>query len=295
MKKFAAYFGLIATIFIVLMFGLDRIYTYTFTHGIPRSKLQHVLQQQNVEYDYIFFGSSRTEFHIDCALVKELTGKSCVNYGILGTTLMDTYTLMKLMESRNVSFKNAFVQVDYLYNLTDFSPTFKAELLPFQNDPKISAILEGYDNSFSNKYIPFYRYIVNDHVIGFREVFNLLIRKRPKIDFNNGYVGKYGTREDIVRSLPDKIIETNESIEAMIVHFNKLSVPYYFFTAPLCKATVDRNSYMEKLKTKIPELYNYVPIYDDNDSYFFDCGHLNNIGAEAFTRLIIHDLIFKPK
>jgi hypothetical protein len=293
MKKFAAYFGFIAAIFIVLMFGLDKMYTYGFTHGIPRSKLRHLLQQQNVTFDYLFFGSSRTEFNIDCELVEKLTGKSCVNYGISGTTLMDTYTLLRLMEARNVSFKNAFVQVDYLYNVIDFSPSFKAELLPFQNDPKIWEILESYDNSFSNKYIPFYRYMVNDHVIGFREIFNLLIHKRPKIDFNNGFVPKYGSRDDILRSLPNNIIETNESIEAMIVHFNKLSVPYYLFTAPICKTTVDRNSYMEKLKTKIPDIYNYVPIFDDNDDYFFDCAHLNNTGAQAFTSLIIKNLILK--
>ena len=293
MKKVAANFGLIIAILIVLMFALDKMYTYAFTHGIPRSKLRHLLQQQNVTFDYVFFGSSRTEFHINCELVEKLTGKSCINYGMSGATLMDTYALLRVMEARNVRFKNAFVQVDYLYNVTDFSPAFKAELLPFQNDPKIGEILESYNNSFSNKYIPFYRYMVNDHVIGFREIFNLLIHKRPKIDFNNGFVPKYGTRDDILQSMPNNIIETNESMEAMIVHFNKLSVPYYFFTAPICKITVDRNSYMEKLKTKIPDLNNYVQIFDDNDDYFFDCAHLNNTGAQAYTSFIINDLILK--
>ena len=132
----------------------------------------------------------------------------------------------------------------------------------------------------------------NDHVIGFREFFNLSIRKGSKVDFTNGFIPKFGKGRDINRVLPSKIIDRNQSIEAMKKHFKEKGINAYFFTAPICK-TVTERSYIDKLQIKIPELHNYVSIYDDKDEYFFDCGHLNFKGAEDFTSYLMNDLILK--
>jgi len=292
MKRFASYLLFIMAFLIAFLYILDVIYTYAFNNGVPRSKLQYVLQQKNITYDYVFFGSSRTEDHIDCATVEELTGKTCLNLGISGSTLKDTFVMIELMNAQGIEIKNAFVQVDYLYNSTGFSSNFKARLLPFNNDSRINKILESYDNSFANKYLPFYRYLKNDHVIGFREVFNLLIGKKSVVDFDNGFRPIFGNGVVRTQSLPETIIDTNPSIDAMELFFEENKVEAYFFVAPICN-TVLHNDYIRKLKTKIPDLYNYMSIYDERQVVFFDCGHLNAQGAEEFTRMLTNDLILK--
>ena len=296
MRKFAQYMSIIIAVTLALMFAFDELYTYAFKSGTPRSKLQHILQQSNTTYDYVFLGSSRTEFHIDCDLIEELTGKTCINYGISGTTFKDSYSVLRLLDAHGIKIKNVFVQVDYMYNDTGYSPNFKARLLAQHNEPIVKEVLKEYDATFADTYVPFYRYIMNDHIIGFREVFNLLVGTRSQTNFENGYIPKFGTHDYSIESLPNTIIESNPSINAMNEYFEEHSIQSFFFIAPLCDSTVDRNLYVELLKTKIPNLNDYVSLYDGNDKgFYFDCGHLNDSGAQNFTRILTSDLILNKK
>ncbi len=296
MRRFVQYMSIIIAITLALLFAFDALYTYAFTSGVPRSKLQHILQQKNKTYDYLFLGSSRTEFHIDCDLIEELTGKSCINYGISGTTFKDSYSMLQLMGAQGIKFKNVFVQVDYMYNDTDYSSYFRARLLAHQQEPIVRDVLKEYDIIFADTYIPFYRYIMNDQVIGFREVFNLLRGARSKTNFENGYIPKFGTHDYSIESLPNSIIESNPSINAMTEYFEEHNVRSFFFIAPLCNSTVDRDLYVELLKTKIPDFHDYVSLYDGKgEGLYFDCGHLNDKGAQDFTRVLTNDLILNKK
>jgi hypothetical protein len=294
MKKFAIHIGLVTVITLALMIVFDKLYNYAYISGMARSKVQFILQQNPTAYDYVFLGSSRTEFHIDCDIVQKLTGKTCINYGMVGNSFKDTNALVQLLGARGITYKNAFIQVDHSYNLLDYSPSFKAELLPYQNEPAVNDILNEYALSFASKYVPFYNYLMNDHIIGFREVFNLFIGSKPIRNFENGFVPKFGTVDFILESLPNSIIDSNRSIAAMNSYFKEHNVRSFYFMAPLCDSAVNRDLFVELLKTKIPELHDYVSLYDDKAEYFYDCGHLNIEGAEAFTRFLTNDLILNP-
>lgn len=295
MKKFAIHIGLITLITMALMIVFDKLYSNAFITGIARSKVQFILQQNPTTYDYVFLGASRTELHIDCELIEELTGKSCINYGIVGNSFKDTNALVQLLDAQGIKYKNAFVQVDHNYNFLDYSPNFKARLLPFQKQPAVSDVLKDYEMSFASKYFPFYNYLLNEQVIGFREVFNLMIGSRPIRNFEYGFVPKFGTVDFIVESLPNTIIDSNLSIAEMNNYFKEHNVSSFYFIAPLCDSAVNRDLFVELLKTKIPELHDYVPLYDDKSEYFYDCGHLNIEGAEDFTGFLTNDLILNPK
>ncbi len=117
-----------------------------------------------------------------------------------------------------------------------------------------------------------------------------------KINFENGYIPKFGTHDYSIESLPNSIIETNPSINAMTEYFAEHSVQSFFFIAPLCDSTVDRDLYVELLKTKIPDFHDYVSLYDGKgEGLYFDCGHLNDKGAQDFTRVLTNDLILNKK
>jgi hypothetical protein len=63
-----------------------------------------------------------------------------------------------------------------------------------------------------------------------------------------------------------------------------------FFTAPYCKEVKNR-AFMDKVQLKLPGLHNYIDLFDDKDEYFFNCGHLNEAGAEVFTKTLVDDLL----
>jgi hypothetical protein len=234
----------------------------------------------------LFLGSSRTENHIDCELIEKLTGKSCINLGIRGTTLQDAYRLTQLMKDRGITYNKAYVQVGYSFNDTLNSESFAAQLAPY----KLTGLMPSSEEIPAESNIPFYRYMKNDHVIGFREVFNLLIGKKPAIDYRNGFVPQIGVRNDIVRSLPTEIYPSNPGMDQLEQYFKSNNIKAFYFTAPMCKKALNRD-FIEKLKTKIPKLHNYIALYDDKESYFYNCAHLNAVGAENFTTHIVNDLI----
>jgi len=197
MRNFFKAFLIIVFVTLLLMFFLDNIYSYAFKNGQPRSRIQYILQLKNKQYDLAFFGSSRTEQHIDCKLITELPGKSCINFGTRGGSPGDMLILMKLAENKKFTFKEVFMQVDYNYNSSGITGQFKANLIPFMNNPIVNDQLILYKEEFFYRKIPFYEFMVFDKVVGVREAIEslnktgetklgILFRRCP-VDFSDRY------------------------------------------------------------------------------------------------------------
>jgi hypothetical protein len=263
----------------------DIAYTSIYRNGAPRNKVQKIFQLKNQYYDFAFFGSSRVENHIDCELVKQLTGKSCINLGMAGTTIGDMLVMMKLANENGITFGNTVLQVDYNYNSTGLSKSFKANLTPFINS---SAIVNKSLQDPLQK-IPFYRYMHYDKVIGFRELTATALKIDSKIDLDNGFLPKFGEGVDTAGKIPEYFAQRNDEIEAIIKLSRDLGTKLHFFTAPFCKQMENRQN-LEKLNILLPNLHNYYAMFDTNDSYFYNCGHLNIKGANKLTELLIVDL-----
>lgn len=290
MKQFLIYLSKIIAIFIILMYGLDAIYSYTFRNGIPRNKIQKILQLNNQHYDFAFLGSSRTENHIDCELIEKLTGKSCINLGVSGGKIADMLVLMTIAESRNITFNEVFLQVDYSYNSSGISNNFRASLVPYINNSVVKKQLNNYSGNFYYNYIPFYRYMKNDKVVGFREFVSILFNKKPKTDLSIGFTPKIGKGLSVLGKLPKELKRENEEIDILIRLLDKNKIKLSCFTAPFCKKNENREI-MSTLKSRVPAFKNYSSIFDENPEFFFNCGHLNIDGARVFTKILIKDLL----
>lgn len=274
------------------MYGLDALYSYTFQNGTPRNKIQKILQLKNQHYYYAFLGSSRTENHIDCELIEQLTGKSCINFGVSGGTIGDMLILMTITESKGITFSEVFLQVDYSYNFSGISNNFRASLAPFINNAVVKKELIKNGESFYYYYIPFYRYLKNDKVVGFREFFSTLLNKKPKANLNIGFAPKTGKGLAVSGRFPVKFSDKNEELNALFKLMEKNNAELTCFTAPYCK-NIENRAFMSALKSKVPNLKDYISIFDENPEYFFNCGHLNAEGARAFTKILTEDLL-KP-
>ena len=292
MKKFLSYILSILFIIILSLYLLDFIYTYGYKHGTPRNKISNLMQSENDTIDYIFIGSSRVDNTVNADIISSITGNSSINLGFQGAKTDDYLIILKLLKDKNIHSKHIFIQIDYVYNIDGNSEILKSEFMPFLNNPVISEILKERDPEYLQlKFIPFYRYLKYDYKIGFRELFNSISGKKNKIDLKNGYFPKFGnTHQKLSSSLPDHIIPNNNNIKKInaFAKANNLSIIY--FIAPFCPNTKNLD-YSKKLKSKLPNFLDYSHIFPYQEEYFYNCSHLNDVGATEFSKILAKDII----
>ncbi len=287
MKKFLIHIAIMALTIICLLFAFDRLYTYTYSHSVPRNKFQYILTMAPNNIDYVFLGSSRVANHIVTPEVTELTRKSAINLGIDGIVLEDNLLQLKILLSKHVKIEKVFLQVDYLYETKNVSPIGSAPVLPFLSNPVISDHLEQKLPNFTAvNYIPFYRYISADYAIGFREFFFAATGRKSKNEFDQGFVPKTGQLPLRPFELPKTIRKTNKTLDEIKLLCKKNNVELMLFCAPMCSQTTNL-AYIDMLKLKFPELYDYSRAMSDD--YFYDCLHLNEKGAIVFTKMLLED------
>ena len=293
MKEFLLYTLKILVVFVIGLILLEQVYDFIFANGVIRSKHQKVQSlEEGAYFEYVFLGSSRTENTIDCEVVEQITGKPCINLGISGSSLQDSYLLLKLLIAKGVKVKHVFVQVDYSYNEKDLtlSPAFKATLIPYRNDPVIREQLSKEEDGLYILNVPFYGYLKYEKVVGFREIFNQSIRKNPGKNFNNGFSPLKGTGTKLYGTLPVEVAAENSSLQKMELLLSNRETNIHYFLAPYCSKVKNRD-FALKLEEKLPEIYNYISLFDTREEFYVDCGHLNSTGAKKFTKTLIKDFL----
>jgi hypothetical protein len=292
MKNFFKYLIAISVITLLLMFLLDIAYSYTFKNGEPRDKISYLLSLENKKIDYIFLGSSRVDNFIDSEIIESKTGKSAINLGVQGAKLDDIHLILQLLKKQNIQSEIVFIQVDYIFNLKGSSKILESSLMPHIDIVEFSEYIQERDGAyFKLKYIPFYRYLVYDYTLGFRQFFNTAIHKKSKTNFKNGYFPKYGNSGAPLKAgLPGKVADNNETIDAINKFARENSIKVFYFMAPYC-ANTSNLEFSMKLKEKIPSLLNYASIYSNNDEYFFNCSHLNDTGAKIFSEFFADQIL----
>ncbi|MCH4821571.1 hypothetical protein ML462_00160 [Gramella lutea] len=289
MKRFLKYLILIILFTYGLMYFLDLIYTELYRNGHPRNKLQNELKLKDQHYDIGFYGSSRIERHINCELIEKLTGKTCVNLGFAGANLADMKMLAEINKSNGVTFDTIFFQIDYNYNFENYSPYFLANLAPYLDEAFVEHVFSKRDEYGYYKWIPFYKYMRNEKVLGVRELISVLLQTKNGRNTNIGYRPLKGVGLAVRGKFPDSLKHQNSKV----IGLEKLypSGMLYFFTAPYCQNIQNREISLG-LAGKIKNYRNYHDLFDNNAEYFYDCGHLNDKGAEAFTEQLIFDYNF---
>lgn len=292
MRKFIKYLGSIFFVILVTLLFLDYSYTKVYENSNPRTKFQYFRSLKDKKINYIFLGSSRVENTIVTSLIEEQTGKSAMNLGFQASKLGDLYTMLKLIKKYDIQTDKIFIQVDYIFNIEDgYSNVMQYELMPFIKDNEITK--EYFERHFSGEkemyYFPFYRYCHFDAKIGLREFILNIANKETKIIKNKGFAALQGNSSEHKNGLPMQINNSNKYYNK-IIEFSKINnMPVVFFCSPFCKHTKNL-IFMKKLKLKIPGLYDYSGVVND-DKMFANCSHLNQNGANYFTRYLIEKIL----
>ena len=291
MSKFFKYIGFLVIIVIALLYLLELLYTHTYKNGIPRNKVSYVLSMNDKYIDYIFLGSSRVDNNIDSEVIEKITGKKALNLGIQAAKLNDLFFMLQLLKKQNIKAKIVFIQVDYIYNMDGTSDILKSYLMPYIKDDLIASYIKERDPDFYKlKYISFYKYLVYDYKLGFREHFNTFINKKSRLNLENGYDAKYGSTESKLQaSLPTSINKESKTIMAINKFAKENKIKVVYFMAPFCFDTKNKD-FSQKLKQKIPGLLDYSQLFKE-DNYFYNPSHLNDKGAKEFSKTIAMDIL----
>jgi hypothetical protein len=292
MKKFIVFiFQVLFAIFLLLVL-LDLIYTGVYIQSSNRGKIDYVYNSKSRDYDVVILGSSRANNHFVTPMF-EYKGLKAFNYGMSGGNLFEASLLLKLMVERKYTIKNVLLEADLNLSNEQMADGIASRFLPYIHNSKIIAKHFSSQTKFNELfYIPFYRYVVFEPQIGFREMFFNGIHKNTIHLDNLGYhpLGKNSNanmKTDLtnLKPLRNKYYEEIKQI-CKANKINLISV-----MTPMC-ANTKGLYYFDKAHKIYPEIHNYENAVE-GDEYFYSCGHMNDNGSRKFTAIIIKDFFNK--
>jgi hypothetical protein len=292
MQKFITLVAKILLTLLVLLVVLDWTYTTVYLHSSNRGKVEKVFNSDAKNYDVVILGSSRANNHFVPELF-EKKGLKTFNYGMSGAHLFEASLLLKLMAERNYKIKTVILEADLGLCNEKESEMIAAKFLPYIHHSEIiKNHFSGQENFNELYYIPFYRYIDFDALIGFREMYNTATDKPTNILDNLGYhplaSNKPGNMKNDIRALKPIRNKYYEEIK-QICKLNN----YKLITVmtPMC-TNVKGLDYFEKANQIYPEIHNLESVVQ-GDQYFSSCGHMNDSGARMFTSIVIENFFGK--
>ncbi|WP_269227080.1 hypothetical protein [Flavobacterium eburneipallidum] len=287
MKKFLIVTAKILLIILVFLVILDWAYTTVFLHSSNRGKVEKVFNSKAENYDVVILGSSRANNHFVPELF-EKKGLKTFNYGMSGAHLFEASLMLKLMAERNYKIKTIILEADLGLCNEKESEMIAGKFLPYIHHSEIIKNHFSKQENFNELYyIPFYRYIDFDALIGFREMYNTATGKPTNILDNLGYhplnSNKPGNMKNDIRALKPIRNKYYEEIKLICQqnNYNLITV-----MTPMC-TNVKGLDYFEKANKIYPEIHNLENVVQ-GDQYFSSCGHMNDAGARLFTAEVIN-------
>ena len=285
MGKFIIVVAKILLTILALLVVLDWGYTTVYIHSSHRGKVEKVFNSKVGNYDVVILGSSRANNHFVPELF-EKKGLKTFNYGMSGAHLFEASLMLKLMAERNYKIKTVILEADLGLCNEKESDAIAAKFLPYIHQSEtIKKHFSKLENFNALYYIPFYRYIDFDALIGFREMYNTATGKPTNILDNLGYhpLGhKPGNMKNDIRALKPIRNKYYEEIKQICKeqNYNLITV-----MTPMC-VNVKGLDYFEKVNKIYLEIHNLENVVQD-DQYFSSCGHMNDTGARVFTAVVI--------
>ena len=292
MKKFILLISKIILATLLLLVVLDFGYTKVYLNSHNRGKIEHVFNSKAQNYDVVILGSSRANNHFVSQMFED-KGLKTFNYGMSGAHLFEASLLLKLMAERKYKIKNVIIEVDLNLSNEKESEGIAAKFLPYIHHSNIIKEHFSKQKDFNQLYyIPFYRYVDFDAIIGFREMYRTLSQEPTNTLDQLGYHSlgnKQGNMKNNLTNLKPIRNKYYEEIKRICKENNYNLIPVM---TPMC-SNVKGMDYFEKANKIFPEIHNLENVVQ-GDQYFSSCGHLNNTGARLFTSIVI-ERFFKTK
>ena len=247
--------------------------------------------------DIIILGSSRASHHYIPKLMEDSLSMSCYNTGRDGNYLLFNYAVFKSIIKRHNP--KVFILDIYPSELYQSENSYEglSSLLPYYYDNPETQNIIGLRSKIE-KYKMFSEvYPFNSKVIA--------ICKGNLGSYNDnkfkGYLPLYGTtilqNKPLLNNAEDKKFDVNKinAIESMALICYQKSIRFIVVQSPRYSIVnqKEENEVLYKIMTKYNGIYyNLVnePMFINNPGLFRDVPHLNDLGAQLFTQLIIQKI-----
>jgi hypothetical protein len=289
MIRFVQFMGKVLLLLFFTATALDFAYTFAKTHSQPRTKIDLITTTKNSTFDIVILGSSRAVNHIDSQVFVD-HGYTTFNFGMRGAKLPVNALQLKLMLENNYTIKTILLQVD-----TNLEPDFYTDLsrplfMPYwYSSETLRNHFKVIEEQSNLMYIPFYRYMLYDAQIGFREFFFTAIQKKTTCKDNYGFEPLEATTTDIGYFDTTNFPKRNLAYEEIKAICKSHGIRLISITTPVCRD--NHADYFDRIQSLYPEIIDFHTVIKD-DEHFVSCGHMNEKGAKLFTK-VVFDSIFK--
>ncbi len=300
MKKFLS--KIVLFIFCVVL--LDLIYGALFStlrsnaKGGITHKIEYIANAS--KDDIIVLGSSRAVHHYNPQILEDSLGLTCYNCGEKGNGIVLAYARFKMITQRHKPKLILYeVTPDFDYGVGADNRKYLSYLRPYYSNKEIRNIFNDFDDDLSWLKMQSRAYQNTSKI-----VHNIADNIIPT-DNKSGFMPLEGsiTKDYVItnsQSAPKIEVDSLKYayVEKLIVESKEMGIPIIFLSSPLYKCNQYSNPgpvYDYEPAKKLCIYYN-IPYWDmfmeptiiNNPLYWHDGGHMNSVGANAFTKLIVN-------
>lgn len=292
MKKLGTYTLALLGILLILFVVLEWVYTYAYNLDAARNKVMWVRNLDvNRSLDYVILGSSRAKNFIKPKQIEEQTGLLGLNLGMNAANAVEHYVMLQELLKKQQPDK-VFVQVDTQFKVVTPDPIGEAPWMPYIDEDHVYYTFQKYGGDYrAHRSIPFYRYMIYESELGFRNVLPTLMGSGFNFDKELGYSARHNTLTEELEYIPDVDPEEENEVYVKLIGLCKANgIDLYFFTAPAYKFRGD----LSKFNTLLPHYIDFSDRIPER-RYFSDQTHVNDLGANLFTEIFIESYFSNTK
>ena len=280
MKKYFRFLFFAFISLIIITIVLDLLYTSVYKYSNSnRSVLKIALDLKDKDIDYVLLGSSRVIHYLDEKQLNEKYHLNGMNLALSAARTNEMLLLTEALMRNNNKIKTLFIQLDGNWN--DLAPNALASnvIMPFIREDFIAENYRQYSTTSKYYYIPFYRYVKYEPLIGFRNIVQNFIKKKSlsEVGFVPLRVGVFRGAPSYEYTLCD---EMNANVERIIAICKQNNINPVFFTSPI----YNLNANNEMFDKYLSDYTDFSAIFSDS-TLFQDELHLNRNGALLFTEI----------
>ncbi len=293
LRKLVLFLLILVLIDIALGKALEHFY-FKMKSG-QSSRITYAMSQTNE--DVMVFGSSRANHHYVTTLLEDSLQATAYNAGIDGQGILFQYSLLKAMQSRYQpkiiildlnpdGLEEASIYYDRLYVLLPYYKKFK-EIQPIVN------VRSPYE--YLKTMSTLYRY--NYFILPI--LYNNILNKTDKEDIK-GYEPLYKNiniaklKNEQKKTLPLDSIKVS-NFKSFIQDANRNNCKVFVYISPIFKIneptpTIEIVKEICNKEGVYFRDYSSHPLFKESTRYFHDFNHLNNSGAEVYSRIVSSEI-----
>jgi hypothetical protein len=302
MKKYIGHIVLFFAIVLAIDFGFGKACDYLNAHAKGGATKQMYDLCMKDQYDILIMGSSRAHHHYIPQIIEDSLGMSCYNAGHDGNGIILMYGIYQMILNRYQP-KLIIYDVEQAFDLYEYKPDNKctrylAEQKPYYNQPGIGQIFK---DVAKEEYYKTYSGLCRYNSVSIPLLIDYFTT-RPMDSKGYSPLCEEMMKEPEKEGRTEKLVIDSlkfNYIKKLIKDATEKEIPLFVVVSP--KYGAENSNTFQPVK-EICDTYN-IPVLDYYADYQFmmhkewfeEPMHLNDKGAEVFTRRLVGDISYLHK